>query len=162
MKITDFNQDKPLTIATPEEISNNIIIEGDKIFQLNGNSDSRGCLIELLSNRHEENEPIVHVYKVEAEPSSYRGFVYHKWQKDRLTFTEGNFLILLEDVREDSPTFGNKMTINAGSSNRILLVIPPFVAHSVENHGERASFINMPTNIYDPQNPDKFRFIKND
>ena len=54
------------------------------------------------------------------------------------------------------------MTINAGSCNKILLVIPPFVAHSVENHGERASFINMPTSIYDPENPDKFRFLKND
>jgi dTDP-4-dehydrorhamnose 3,5-epimerase len=54
------------------------------------------------------------------------------------------------------------MKINAGQNNKILLVIPKYIAHSVENLGERASFINMPTNIYNPENPDKFRYIKND
>jgi dTDP-4-dehydrorhamnose 3,5-epimerase len=162
MEINNFKQDAPLKIATCAKSDDSSLIKDVEIFNLNGNSDDRGCLVELLSNRDRENEPIVHVYKVEAESKSYRGFVYHKWQKDRLAFTEGNFLILLKDLRESSPTFQNEMKINAGQNNKILLVLPEYIAHSVENLGERASFINMPTNIYNPENPDKFRYIKND
>jgi dTDP-4-dehydrorhamnose 3,5-epimerase len=162
MKINNFKQDAPLKIAKSTKSDDSNLIKDVEIFNLNGNSDGRGCLIELLSNRDRQNEPIVHVYKVEAESGSYRGFVYHKWQKDRLAFTEGEFLILLKDLRESSPTFKNEMTINAGEKNKILLVLPEFIAHSVENLGEKASFINMPTNIYDPENPDKFRYTKND
>lgn len=162
MKIDNFKQDVPLKIARRTKEDNSDSIKDVEIFNLNGNADDRGCLIELLSNRDQQNEPVVHVYKVVAESKSYRGFVYHKWQKDRLAFTEGDFLILLKDLRESSPTFENEMTINAGENNKILLTIPEFIAHSVENLGEKASFINMPTNIYDPENPDKFRYTKND
>ena len=162
MKIDQFKQDSPLTIAKPEDLSENIEIEGVKISKLNQNQDGRGSLVELLSFRESVHEPIVHVYEVKAEKDSYRGFVYHKWQKDRLAFTQGDFLILLEDVREGSSTFGKKMEIKAGIDNKILLTIPEYVAHSVTNLGEMASFINMPTNFYNPENPDKFRLNVNE
>ena len=115
-------------------------------------------MTELLTTRDEAEEPIVHVYKVTAEAGSKRGWVYHKLQKDRLTFTEGNFNVYLLDIREDSKTKNNQMILNIGEHNKVRLTIPQFVVHRVDNIGEKASFINMPTNFYDPKNPDKFRY----
>jgi dTDP-4-dehydrorhamnose 3,5-epimerase len=158
----EFIQDAPLKIAKSEILNNECEIEGVKIERLNPNCDKRGCLIELLTTRDNVEEPIVHVYKVEADAGSKRGWVYHKWQKDRLVFTESCFNIYLKDLRKDSKTFGKGVVIQAGVSNKIRLTIPPFVAHRVDNVGENGSFINMPTNFYDPNNPDKFRFIIND
>jgi dTDP-4-dehydrorhamnose 3,5-epimerase len=160
--VEEFIQDKPLKIASSKILNNQSDIDGVKIEQLNPNCDKRGCLIELLTTREELEEPIVHVYKVEADAGSKRGWVYHKWQKDRLVFTESCFNIYLKDVRKDSQTFGKEMTIQAGIENKIRLTIPPFVAHRVDNIGINGSFINMPTNFYDPKNPDKFRFTIND
>jgi dTDP-4-dehydrorhamnose 3,5-epimerase len=162
MNIEDFKQDRPIEIAKPEIISEDILINDVIITKLNGNSDKRGCLTELISFRENTQEPIVHVYKVEAESGSERGYVYHKWQDDRLAFTEGEFEIFLYDVRADSSTFRNHMKIKAGQDNKILLRIPKFVAHSVTNLGQKSSFINMPTNIYDPNSPDKFRINMNE
>jgi dTDP-4-dehydrorhamnose 3,5-epimerase len=160
--IEQFKQDTPLEIARSNIINDNINIDNVIIERLNPNCDRRGCLIELLTTRDEIQEPIVHVYKVIAEAGSKRGWVYHKWQKDRLTFTEGNFNIYLLDVRENSKTKGNKMILNLGEHNKVRLTIPPFVAHRVDNIEQKASFINMPTHFYDPNNPDKFRYKINE
>jgi dTDP-4-dehydrorhamnose 3,5-epimerase len=36
--------------------------------------------------------------------------------------------------------------------------IPPFVVHGVQNLGDQeASFVNMPTQAYNPERPDKSR-----
>jgi len=156
--IEQFQQDAPLEIAKSSIINDNINIDGVIIERLNANCDKRGCLIELITTRDEIQEPIVHVYKVEAETGSKRGWVYHKWQKDRLTFTEGNFNVYLLDVRKDSKTKGNEMILNLGTSNKARLTIPPYVAHRVDNIGEKSSFINIPTRFYNPKNPDKFRY----
>jgi dTDP-4-dehydrorhamnose 3,5-epimerase len=160
--IEQFKQDVPIEIARSNIVNDNIAIDNVIIERLNPNCDKRGCLVELITTRDEIQEPIVHVYKVTAEAGSKRGWVYHKWQKDRLTFTEGNFNIYLLDVRENSKTKGNKMILNLGEHNKVRLTIPPFVAHRVDNIGEKASFINMPTNFYDPNNPDKFRYKINE
>jgi dTDP-4-dehydrorhamnose 3,5-epimerase-like enzyme len=50
------------------------------------------------------------------------------------------------------------MVLRVGASRPVRLTIPPYVAHSVLNKGsERAGFINMPTRVYDPSDPDKYR-----
>lgn len=156
--IAQFEQDSPLEINKSNRINDNINIDGVILERLNPNCDKRGYLTELLTTRDGVEEPIVHVYKVTAEAGSKRGWVYHKLQKDRLTFTEGNFNVYLLDIREDSKTKDNQMILNIGEHNKVRLTIPQFVVHRVDNVGEEASFINMPTNFYDPKNPDKFRY----
>ncbi len=61
-------------------------IDGVVLDRLSPNTDDRGALIELLTTRSGQIEPIVHVHQVIAGPRSVRGWVYHKWQDDRLTF----------------------------------------------------------------------------
>ena len=100
----------------------------------------------------------MHVYQVVCEPGSIRAWVYHAEQTDRLCYTEGAFRVVLFDLREDSPTAGNLVTLSAGESAPIRLTIPPFVAHGVQNAGmARAAFVNLPNQVYDHQKPDKHR-----
>ncbi len=142
----------PGTPALPEPL-----IGGVTVAPLLGMSDRRGTLYELLTARDGEIEPIVHVYRVHAAAGSVRAWVYHKWQHDRLSFTEGAFRVVLYDIRQDSPTCGLLNVMDVGVDNPCRLRIPPFVVHAVHNRGDDASFVNMPTRAYDPARPDKFR-----
>ena len=46
----------------------------------------------------------------------------------------------------------------AGSANKLLLIVPPLVAHAIQNLGEEpCHFINMPTLPYRHEDPDKYR-----
>jgi dTDP-4-dehydrorhamnose 3,5-epimerase len=157
--IETFIQDMPREIARSERILDEVTIDGVILDRLRPNTDERGSLIELLTTRDGPIEPIVHVYQVIAAPGSLRGWVYHKWQHDRLHFTLGDLEIQLVDIRRDSPTCGNRMALHVGAARQCRLTIPPLVAHSLRNLGDSAAtFLNMPTHPYDPTNPDKFRY----
>jgi dTDP-4-dehydrorhamnose 3,5-epimerase len=153
-----FMQDSPRQIARSERILDGVTIDGVVLERLSPNTDDRGALIELLTTRDGPIEPIVHVYQVIAGPGSLRGWVYHKWQRDRLLYTLGDFEVQLYDVRPDSPTHGEHMVLRLGAARPCRLTIPSLVAHSVRNLGDTAAFVNMPTRAYDPANPDKFRY----
>jgi len=133
-------------------------ISGVTFHRLVQRRDDRGYLTELLTMRDNPEEPIVHVYQVHAEPGSIRGWVYHRWQEDRLTFTEGQFRLALYDLREGSPSFRNLEVLDVGAENPARVTIPPHVVHALKNIGPgRACFVNFPTRAYDPANPDKAR-----
>jgi dTDP-4-dehydrorhamnose 3,5-epimerase len=155
----NFTQDRPRPIASPTRITEGTTIDGVVLARLGANTDRRGTLIELLTTRDEAIEPIVHVYQVIAAAGSIRAWVYHKWQNDRLHFTLGDFEVRLLDIRPDSAKRGELMVLRLGHNMPCRLTIPPLVAHSVRNLGDSAAaFVNMPTRIYDPANPDKFRY----
>lgn len=133
-------------------------IHGCRALALRPASDDRGDLFELLTTRDEPIEPIVHVYQVFCEPGSIRAWVFHQRQADRLCFTTGHLRIALYDLRADSPTAGALVTLHAGIDAPMILRIPEFVAHGIQNVGtERTAFINMPTNVYRHDDPDKSR-----
>jgi dTDP-4-dehydrorhamnose 3,5-epimerase len=157
-----FIQDLPRAIARSGQILDGVTIDGVVLERLLSNTDERGELIELLTTRDGEIDPIVHVYQVIAAPGSLRGWVYHKWQHDRLLFTLGDLEVQLFDTRQSSRTFKKHMVLRVGTARRCRLTLPPLVAHCVRNLGDMAAaFVNMPTRTYDPANPDKFRFDGN-
>lgn len=148
---------RPIVKRPPEDLLEGGI-EGCCAFRLQPSSDDRGDLFELLTARDREIEPIVHVYQVWAKPGSIRGWVYHTRQTDRLFYTQGAFRIALCDLRPESRSAGNILSIVAGTSEPMFLTIPPLVAHGVQNIGpERAAFVNLPTNVYRHDDPDKCR-----
>ncbi len=133
-------------------------IEGCTAISLLPASDDRGDLLELLSSRDEQIEPMVHIYQVYSAPGSIRAWVYHSKQTDRLCYTDGSFRVVLYDLRSESRTVGNMVTLMAGADAPTLLHIPPFVVHGVQNMGrERAAFVNIPTRVYRHEDPDKRR-----
>jgi dTDP-4-dehydrorhamnose 3,5-epimerase len=133
-------------------------IEGVVIRRLLTNRDGRGDLTVLFSSRLVQDTHPPHIYWITAAPGSVRAWVFHRRQSDRLAFTNGNVRVVLYDVRPGSPTHGKLNIIDAGGENKVQLTIPPLVIHGVQNTGDQAAtFINMPTNAYDPANPDKAR-----
>ena len=158
-KLSDFKPDAPWgdnKINLREEKTTSI--DGLLVTPLINHGDHRGYLTELLTNRDQEIEPIVHVYQVHAAPGSIRGWVYHNHQLDRLTFTEGEFSLVLCDIRENSKTHGEILRLDIGKDNPCMVTIPKQVAHLLRNSGnEMACFVNLPTRAFDLSNPDKSR-----
>jgi len=90
-------------------------------------SDARGSLCELLTTRDGRIEPIVHIYQVTALSGSIRAWVYHRWQHDRLAFPNGQFRLVLYDIRSSSPTFNLLNVFHLGCEQPGLLRIPPWL-----------------------------------
>jgi dTDP-4-dehydrorhamnose 3,5-epimerase len=162
LTLDDFVADRPLRRAPdgprrePLHIPN--LIDGVAVTSLVLNGDDRGSLCELLTTRDGPIEPIAHVYQVAAAPGSVRAWVYHRFQRDRLTFTTGDFEIALYDLRSDSPTWKTLNVFQAGERQPTFVSIPPFVAHGVKNIGAATGyFTNLPTKAWDPASPDKRR-----
>lgn len=163
LTLEDFTDDTPWEEATPAlqpiEIADQI--HGVELRRLVTHADGRGDLTVLLSRHYVPEASAPHVYLVNAAPGSVRAWVYHRRQSDRLAYPNGTFRVVLFDLRPDSPTKGVLNVLDVGADNPVQLTIPPFVAHAVQNRGtESAYFVNMPTNAYDPANPDKARVRK--
>jgi dTDP-4-dehydrorhamnose 3,5-epimerase len=158
--LADFKDDAPWQ-ADPGEFAEVRVpnqIAGVELRRLAPLADGRGDLTVLMSDRFGEEWRTPHVYLVTAAPGSVRAWVYHKRQSDRLAYTMGQIRVVLYDLRPESPTHGVLNVLDVGAENRVLLTIPPFVVHGVQNQGDTAAqFINMPTRAYDPANPDKSR-----
>jgi len=159
-ELSDFVDDKPWLEETPllQELTIDHQIEGVRLNRLFTHEDGRGDLTVLFSNLNEAIELVPHVYVVTAVAGSIRAWVYHKRQSDRLAFTNGSFRVALYDLRPTSRTYGKLNVMDVGERNKVLLTIPPEVVHGVHNRGTvAATFINMPTRVYDASNPDKSR-----
>ncbi|MBN9218250.1 MAG: dTDP-4-dehydrorhamnose 3,5-epimerase family protein [Mesorhizobium sp.] len=160
LSLADFVDDEPWRDDVPllEDVPAQNLIAGVRMQRLATHADKRGDLTVLMSALREPVAAPPHVYLVSAEPGSIRAWVYHKRQFDRLAYTNGDIRVVLYDLREDSPTYRKLDILDVGAANKILLTIPPFVVHGVQNRGKTAAtFVNMPTNVYDPENPDKSR-----
>lgn len=165
LTLDDFTPDRPWTPAGPEypEVRIENQIAGVELRRLEQRADGRGNLVVLMSDRFGAGYTTPHVYLVTAAARSVRAWVYHKRQSDRLAYTQGDLRVVLYDLRPDSPTHGVLNVLDVGAANKIMLTIPPFVVHAVQNRGdEDACFVNMPTRAYDPADPDKARVAWDD
>jgi dTDP-4-dehydrorhamnose 3,5-epimerase len=160
LELEDFTDDKPWvpTGTEFEELRIPDQIAGVELRRLTAMTDGRGDLTVLMSDRFGEGWRTPHVYLVTAAARSVRAWVYHKRQSDRLAYTMGRFRVVLYDLRRDSATYRQLNVLEVGAENCVLLTIPPFVVHGVQNlEDEAAQFTNMPTRAYDPAFPDKSR-----
>jgi dTDP-4-dehydrorhamnose 3,5-epimerase len=161
--IDDFVDDKPWVPLGPEfaELRIENQIDGVDLRRLEQKADGRGNLVVMLSDRFGPSYRTGHAYLITAAACSVRAWVIHKLQFDRLAFARGQVRVVLYDLRPDSPTYGVLNVIDVGEANKVLLTIPPFVVHGVQNLGDTDThFVNLPTRAYDPANPDKARLPK--
>jgi dTDP-4-dehydrorhamnose 3,5-epimerase len=160
ISLDEFVDDRPwVDSARPlEDVSIPDQIDGVRLRRLVTSSDNRGDLTVLFSSRLIDDPLPPHIYWVTAAPGSVRAWVFHRRQSDRLAFTNGQLRVVLYDARPGSPTNGKLNIVDVGADNKVQLTIPPFVIHGVHNRGAtEATFVNMPTNAYDPATPDKAR-----
>lgn len=94
-------------------------------------------------------------------PRTIKAFHYHEHQTDYWVAAQGVFQVALVDLREDSPTFGQKNTVHVGELRPWRITIPPGVGHGYKVVGERAGMLVYITDRhYNPK--DEGRIAYND
>ncbi|HTM51528.1 MAG TPA: dTDP-4-dehydrorhamnose 3,5-epimerase family protein [Bryobacteraceae bacterium] len=94
-------------------------------------------------------------------PATIKAFHYHLHQTDCWTPAMGMFQVAMADLRQGSPTFGQRNTIYAGALRPWQILIPPGVAHGYKVIGaEPAMLIYMTDRFYNPS--DEGRIPYND
>ena len=126
-------------------------IGGVVIRDLSRHSDSRGWLTELFRSDESPKELLpVMGYVSSTEPGIVRGPHEHREQTDHFCFVgPSTFRVYLWDNRKDSPTFGNRIVLEAGAEQPKAMIIPPGVVHAYKNIGITQGWIfNLSNRLY--------------
>ena len=126
-------------------------IGGVVIRDLSRHSDNRGWLTELFRSDESPKELLpVMGYVSSTEPGIVRGPHEHREQTDHFCFVgPSTFRVYLWDNRKDSPTFGNRIVLEAGAEQPKAMIIPPGVVHAYKNIGITQGWIfNLSNRLY--------------
>lgn len=150
---------KDAPTVTPEGRRLDRFIDGVELRAATLQLDDRGEVTEIFSPAWGVCPgSLVYVYQSIIRPHKAKGWVVHREQHDRLFVSLGFLKIVLFDARPESTTHGLVQELHVSERNRALLVIPPGVFHAILNVGDvDALFVNMPTQPYRHDNPDKYR-----
>ncbi len=113
--------------------------------------DARGWLVELF--RDDELPPDarpVMAYVSATLPGVVRGPHEHVEQSDHFAFIgPGDFVLYLWDSRVRSPSWGRRMRVVVGESNRQSVIVPPGVVHAYRNISAVPGIVfNAPNRLY--------------
>ncbi len=83
---------------------------------------------------------------------------YHTKQTDHFVCVGGMAKVVLHDAREGSPTKGETNEFVIGWQRQRMVIIPPGVYHGFTPVGtEPATIVNIPTELYNYDEPDEHR-----
>jgi dTDP-4-dehydrorhamnose 3,5-epimerase len=134
------------------------MIEGVKVKELKVIPDDRGSLMEMFRSDDPDFQKFGQVYMTMVYPGVVKAWHYHKKQTDHFVCVSGMAKIGLYDDREGSPTRGETNTVVIGWQRQRLVIIPPGVYHGFTPVGpDPAYIINVPTELFDYDEPDEFR-----
>ena len=134
------------------------MIDGVHVKQLKVIPDERGFLYEMLRTDDPFFQQFGQCYITAVYPGVVKGWHWHKLQTDHFVCVSGMAKVVLYDRREESPTHGEVNEYFMGERNPILLVIPKGVLHGMKGVGTgTAMIVNLPTHMYDHDNPDEYR-----
>ncbi len=126
-------------------------IDGVEFRPLTLHADARGWLVELFrADEMSESVFPAMAYVSETLPGVARGPHEHLDQTDYFAFIgPGEFILHLWDARPHSPTFGHRMRVAVGASNRQSVAVPPGVVHAYKNVGQTPGWVfNAPNRLY--------------
>ena len=126
-------------------------IEGVEIKKLKRFADERGWLMELF--RDDEVAEVYHpvmTYVSMTRPGIARGPHEHIDQADYFCFAgPSDFKVYLWDNRPESKTYKNKLTVVAGESEPMVVIVPKNVVHAYKNVGDiEGLVINCPNRLF--------------
>ena len=151
---------------TLQDYSKKPVIDGVEIINLKRFNDDGGSFTELarISGGIPEALPGFEIRQVnfsEMSPEAIKAFHVHRKQTDVWFVPPADkILLVLADVRENSPTEGVIMRIPLGDCNTRLVKIPPGVAHGCKNIApENGSIIYFVNQVFsaDPATSDEGR-----
>jgi dTDP-4-dehydrorhamnose 3,5-epimerase len=138
-------------------------IEGVHIKKLLRHCDERGFLLEVLRDDDRLMERFGQTTYTLTYPGVIKAFHWHKHQHDLWFVARGEAMVVLYDLREDSPTYRRTQVIFAGEHVPQLILIPPGVAHGYKVLGsEPVGLFYHTTRSYDPADPDEERIAYDD
>lgn len=126
-------------------------IEGIEIKTLSRFSDDRGWLMELFRHDELDKEYIpAMTYVSLTKPGITRGPHEHLDQADYFCFAgPSDFKVYLWDNRPESPTYMHRMTIVAGESAPMIIIVPRKVVHAYKNIGMADGLVvNCPNRLF--------------
>jgi len=139
------------------------MIEGVKVKKLKVIPDERGRLMEVLRADEELFEKFGQVYMTSTYPGVVKAWHLHRKQDDNIVCVQGMIKLALYDDRENSPTRGEVNQFYIGIHNPTLVHVPKNVYHGWKGVSEEeAIIVNIPTEVYDYQNPDEVRLDPHD
>jgi len=134
------------------------MIDGIKIKQLRVIPDQRGRLMEILRADDDLFAKFGQVYMTTTYPGIVKAWHLHKKQTDNVVCVQGMIKLAVYDPREDSPTYKEVNEFYLGIHNALLVQIPRGVYHGwMCVSSEEAIVVNVPTEVYDREDPDEFR-----
>lgn len=113
--------------------------------------DNRGWLIELYRSDDISIEDLPQMSYISlTKPGLVRGPHEHKDQTDYFCFMgPSDFKLYLWDNREESNTYGNRMSLIVGESNPSIVIVPRGVVHGYKNIGKINGIVmNSPNRLY--------------
>jgi dTDP-4-dehydrorhamnose 3,5-epimerase len=139
------------------------VIDGVVVKHCRVHADDRGLLLEVVR----DDEPVFRVVKqttyTQAFPGVIKAFHWHRRQWDVWFFPTGTAQVVLYDLREGSPSSGRTQVLYMGEQNRLVVAIPPGVAHGYRVLGTTpAALFYHTTERHDPADPDEERIAFDD
>jgi dTDP-4-dehydrorhamnose 3,5-epimerase len=120
--------------------------------------DERGRLMEILRCNEDVFTKFGQVYLTTTYPGVVKAWHFHKKQDDFIVCVKGVLKLVLYDAREDSPTKGEVNQFFIGDYNPALVKVPKMIYHGWKCVStEEALVINVPTEPYNPEEPDEYR-----
>lgn len=109
-------------------------IDGVLILKNKTLDDARGSFIKHLNISEEINPKITwkDQFHTISKNHVFRGFHYQKNEPSSyklINFLNGECTDYLIDIRPNSPTYGNILTIDISADQRVSILVPPSVAH---------------------------------
>ena len=136
------------------------MIDGVEVRRLQVNADERGHLVEFFREDWEEYdpEPAMSYYSL-SYPGVVRAWHRHRrGQIDHFVCPSGRIKVGVYDDREGSPTRGEVDQFVIGEHDQRMVRIPGACWHGFKVIGnDQALLVNMPTNLYDYDDPDEER-----
>jgi dTDP-4-dehydrorhamnose 3,5-epimerase len=134
-----------------------VTVDGVRHRRLTPIVDGRGEVTELWSAPWEGFEPPAHIYQSGTDAGVVKCWHLHEVHTDQFAISRGKVQVVVADVREGSPTFGEVNTFFFGSLNPGLLRIPPGLLHGWKALTEPETLVlNFQSHVYDPSDEYKF------
>jgi dTDP-4-dehydrorhamnose 3,5-epimerase len=134
------------------------MIDGVKTKKLKVIPDERGRLMEILRKDDDFFIEFGQVYMTTTYPGVVKAWHKHERQTDNVACVRGMIKLVLYDSRKKSSTFKEINQFYLGIYNPMLIQIPPDIYHGwMCVSEEEAIVVNIPTEVYNYENPDEQR-----
>jgi dTDP-4-dehydrorhamnose 3,5-epimerase len=121
--------------------------------------DDRGSLCEMFNPEWGWNtKPMTYSYYFTVRPGKVKGWGVHRKHEDRYFIIVGEVELVLYDDRKESPTYKSVFKVLLSDQDRKAINIPSGVYHATHNISDKEAILaNFPTELYDRNNPEKYR-----